>query len=179
MFYKKEIDDYVQIQFIILYTLSCVKKAVSYDILINLILENCNISYTDFQIALSNLIETEHVRTFDFDGKPMYELEQKGIEANSFFNKKVPIYIKEPIRDSVKPLLKQETEKERIKNTITPIRENEFAAECGIYDDDKTPLLELLFYAGTREEATKIAERFSKNPEKIYSKILEILTLDD
>lgn len=176
MFYKKEIDDYTQIQFIILYALSCVNSAVSYDVLINLILENCNINYTDFQIALSNLVETEHVRTFDSDQKPMYELEQKGIDANSFFNKNVPIYVKEPIKNAVKPLLKQQNEKSRIKSTITPVRKNEFSAELGLYDDDSTPLLELSFYAGTREEATKIAEKFSKNHEEIYAKILEILT---
>lgn len=179
MFYKKEIDDYVQIQFIILYTLACVKQAVAYDMLINLILENCNINYTDFQIALSNLVETEHVRTFDGDDKPMYEIEQKGLDANTFFNKKIPVYIKEPIRNAIKPLLKKQAEKDRIRSTILPINETEFCAECGIFEDDETPLLNLTFYAGTREEASKIAERFAKNPDKIYAKILEILTTED
>lgn len=176
MFYKKEIDDYALIQYIILYTLSSVKKAIGYDMLINLVIENCNITYTDFQIALSNLVDNGYARTFESDGKPMYEVEEKGIEANAVLYKKVPVYIREPLYKAIKPLFLKEAEKNRLKSTITPVRDEEFCAELGIFDYDETPLLDLSFYAGTREEATKIAERFSKNPDKYYEKILKVLT---
>ena len=109
----------------------------------------------------------------------MYEIEQKGIDANTFFNKKIPVYVKEPIRLAIKPLLKKQNEKDRIKSIITPLNETEFCAECGIFEDAETPLLKFSVYAGTREDAAKIAEKFSKNPDTIYSKIIEILTSDD
>lgn len=176
MFYKREIDDFGMIQYIILYTMAEVKKAVSYPILINLVLENCNITYTDFQIALSHLVDTGYIRNFECDNMPMYEIEEKGTEVNSLLYKKIPIYIREPISKAILPLFKHEAEKNRIKSTVTPVRGNEFCAECGIYDDDHTPLLELSFYAGTRKEASKLAENFSKNHEFIYGEILKLLT---
>lgn len=176
MVYKREIDDFGMIQYIILYTMAEVKEAISYPMLINLVLENCNITYTNFQIGLSHLVETEHARTFDCDGMTMYELEEKGFEVNAVLYKKIPIYIREPISKAIQPLFQREREKNRIKSTITPVRANEFCAECGIYDDDRTPLLELSFYAGTREEASRLAENFSKNPEHIYGEILKLLT---
>ena len=68
MLYQKEIDDSVLIQFIILYTLSKVDNAIPYNELLNLVLDNCNINYNDFQVALDNLVRTKHVNTF-LEGK--------------------------------------------------------------------------------------------------------------
>lgn len=179
MFYKKEIDDYALIQYIILYTLSSVKKPIGYDMLINLVIENCNITYTDFQIALSNLVENGYARTFESEGKPMYALEEKGGEANEVLYKKIPVYIREPLYKAIRPLFLKEAEKNRVRSTIIPVRNEEFCASMGLYEDDETPLLDLTFYAGKREEASSIAERFSKNPDKYYEKILKILTEEE
>ena len=175
MLYDREITDYVLIQYIILYTLDSVKKPIAYDMLLNLVLENCNIPYTDFQIALGNLIETEHVRTFESESKPMYAIEPKGSQANNFFSKEIPIYIKEPIRDSIKPMFREEMIKNRIQYHITPVRKDEFSADLLICDDDGTKMLDLSFYAGTREQATLIAENFAKNADTIYGEIVKII----
>ncbi|MBQ6557779.1 MAG: DUF4364 family protein, partial [Clostridia bacterium] len=64
MLYQREIDDSVLIQYIILFTLSKVDNAVPYNELINLVLDNCNINYGDFQVALTNLVKTDHVSTY-------------------------------------------------------------------------------------------------------------------
>ncbi len=177
MFYKREIDDPALIQFIILYTLDTVKQAIPYDILINLVLENCNITYTDFQIGLGHLLEMKYARTFDAE-KPMYEIEPQGSEVSKLFIKDIPVYIREPIKNSIKPMLKNEIIKNRIKGDIFPLRENDYAADCGIYDDDGTPLLELKFYTGAREQASEIAQRFTKKHNQIYTQILKLLTED-
>ena len=55
MLYQREINDPVLIQFIILYTLNQAKDYVPYNNLINLVLDNCNINFQDFQVALDNL----------------------------------------------------------------------------------------------------------------------------
>lgn len=175
MLYDREITDYVLIQYIILYTLDSVKKPIGYDMLLNLVLENCNIPYTDFQIALTNLLDTEHVRTFESENKPMYEIEPKGSQANGFFSKEIPIYIKEPIYNSIKPMFREEMLKNRIQAHITPVRKDEFSADLGIYDDDGTAMLELSFYSGTREQASQIAEYFSKNADTIYGEIVKLI----
>ena len=64
MLYQREINDPVLIQFIILYTLNQAKDYVPYNNLINLVLDNCNINFQDFQVALDNLEHTHHVKTF-------------------------------------------------------------------------------------------------------------------
>lgn len=180
MLYQREIDDSVLIQFIILYTLAKVKKAIGYDTLLNLIMENCNVNYAEFQIALDNLLETKHIQTFFGEKKrPMFEILQKGIDANDFFQSNIPIYIREPIKESIKPILREENEKKRVRARIVPVTKGQFSAQCTLTDDDNIPLMDLSFYAGTRKEASKIAERFHSHPDEIYRRIMEILTEEE
>lgn len=173
MLYQKEIDDSVLIQFIILYTLSNADAPVAYNELLNLVLDNCNINYNDFQISLDNLVSTNHVRNFIESGhNQKYELTQKGTAAGEFFATHIPVYIREPILESIKQLFLEERRKNSVRSGINPIRKNEYSAECRLFDDDKTELMNLTLYAGSREEAERIAVYFKENSSKIYECIL-------
>lgn len=176
MLYQKEIDDSVLIQFIILFTLDNVDRPVAYDDLLNLVLNNCNINYNDFQIALDNLANTEHIQTFlEGDHKQIYAITQKGSNAGGFFKSQIPIYIREPIKDSIKELFRNERLKNSIRSGITPVRKNEYTAECSLYDDDNTQLMSISVYAGTREQAEKIAKYFKTHSDTVYAKIMEAM----
>ena len=173
MLYQKEIDDSVLILFIILYTLSRVDSAVAYDELINLVLDNCNINYNDFQIALDNLVATNHVRAhLENKHSQKYEITQKGLNAADLFNANIPVYIREPIDASVKEMFIESRRKNAVQSGILPVRNNEYSAECRLLDDDNTQILQLNLYAGSREEAERMAEFFRKNSESVYTKIL-------
>lgn len=174
MLYKKEIDNPVLIQFIILYTLSKADNAIPYNELLNLVLNNCNINYNDFQVALDNLIQTKHARSF-IEGKhnQKYEITQKGMSTSDFFTANIPIYIREPIDASIKELFKESRMKNAVQSNISPIRKDEYSADCYLYDDDNTNLLSLSVYAGTREEAERMSLMFREKSDEIYAKILE------
>lgn len=173
MLYQKEIDDSVLIQFIILFTLNNADGPVPYDALLNLILDNCNINYNDFQIALANLVSTDHVHAY-LEGPHMqkYEITQKGANAGDFFKTHIPVYIREPIQESIKEMFRAERLKNAIRSNIYPLNRNEYNAECSLYDDDNTELMKLSLYAGSREEAEKIAEYFRDNAYDVYDDII-------
>lgn len=173
MLYQKEIDDSVLIQFIILYTLSKVDSAVPYNELLNLVLDNCNINYNDFQVALDNLVKTNHVRAF-LAGRhnQKYEITQKGMNAGDFFTANIPVYIREPIDKSVKELFIEERRQNAVRGNITPVRKNEYSADCALYDDDNTQIMNLSLYAGSREEAERMARFFKAHADTVYEKIL-------
>lgn len=174
MLYQKEIDDSVLIQFIILYTLSKVDDAVPYNELLNLVLDNCNINYNDFQVALDNLGKTNHISAF-LEGahNQKYRITQKGMNAVEFFTANIPIYIREPIDASIKELFKERRLKNAVQSSISPVRRDEYAAECQLYDDDNTPILSLSLYAGSRDEAERMARLFREKSDEIYAKILD------
>lgn len=173
MLYQKEIDDSVLIQFIILFTLNNSDAPVAYNHLLNLVLENCNINYNDFQISLDNLVSTNHVRKFIESGhNQKFEVTPKGSAAGDFFAGHIPIYIREPILESIKQLFIEERRKNAVRSSITPVRKNEYAAECQLFDDDKTEIMNLMLYTGSREEAERMAVFFKEHSEIIYEKIL-------
>lgn len=174
MLYQKEIDDSVLIQFIILYTLCRVDDAIAYNELLNLVLDNCNINYNDFQIALDNLVTTRHVRAYiEGEHNQKYEITQKGVNAGDFFKSNIPIYIREPIDNSIKELFLSERRKKAVRSDITPVRGDEYRADCELYDDDNTQLMGLSVYAGSREEAARMAQLFREKSDVIYGKIID------
>lgn len=179
MSYTREIDNTVLIQYMILFTLKKADRHVTYKQLATLILDNFNIEFTNFQLALSNLEETEHIRGFSVDElTTVYELLPKGIEANNFFQKDIPIYIREPIENAIPPFFKEEEEKRSIRSELIPINRKEFSVKCGIYDKN-TPLFEFILYSGTREDANKMLKKFRDNPEKFYSLMLNLMGEDE
>ena len=174
MLYQKEIDDYVLIQFIILFTLSNADKPLAYNQLINLVMDNCNINYNDFQIALDNLSVTKHIKSYIESGhNQIFEITQKGLDIEKFFRTQVPIYIREPIIESIKQLFIDERRKNSIQSKITQVDPNEYNVDCRLLDDDKTILMDLSLFAGAREEAEKLAVYFKEHSGEIYEKILK------
>ena len=173
MLYQREINDPVLIQFIILYTLNQAKDYVPYNNLINLVLDNCNINFQDFQVALDNLEHTHHVKTFlESEHNEKYKITKKGMNASDLYTPNIPVYIKEPIDNSINELLNTEKVRNSVRSKITPIRKNEYSVECELYDDDDTNLLKLSLYAGSREEAERMAVYFKNEPNIVYETIL-------
>lgn len=173
MLYQKEIDDSVLIQFIILFTLCHADKPLAYNNLINLVMDNCNINYNDFQIALDNLVVTKHIKShIAGNHNQIYEITQKGIDIESFFSTQVPVYIREPITESIKKLFIEERRKNAIQSKITQIAPKEYTVDCRLLDDDKTELMNLSLFIGNRADAEKYAIYFKEHSDEIYETII-------
>lgn len=175
MKYKREIYDQITIQYIILFTLAKADRTVTHDQLTSLVLDNCNIRFTEFRIAVDNLEKIGHIRIFSPDGKETYcELLPAGLEASGFFSKKIPIYIREPIEAYIPVFFKEEAIKRSVRAELLPLNEREYMADFGIFDG-KTPLMKLSVYAGTRKYAAGMIREFKKNPQRIYETIIELI----
>ncbi len=175
MLYKKEIEDELMIQFIILYALSRADEAVAYTDLLNLIQGNCEINFTDLQLGLDNLIRTGHVTERKLDEMlTVYDVTQKGSYVIDFFYKQIPLIVREPIDKSIKTLYIEKRRREAVRASIEPINENEFDALCELCNDDKAVIMSLRLYAGERADAEKIAEYFKHNSADVYASVLSI-----
>jgi len=174
MLYDREIDNSVLIQFIILHTLNKAARLVAYSDLLNLVLENCNISYTDFQLSLDNLVRTKHVEAL-LTGSNMqqFRITEKGAYIAASVRDKVPVYIREPIEQAVNDLLREERLRNAVRGRISLVSPKEYTAECSLYDGDNTMLMTVSLYAGTREQAEAMVTYFKENPELVYEKMIE------
>ena len=119
------------------------------------------------------------MRSFSGSDKKQYvELLPKGEESNGFFQKSIPIYIREPIEQSIAPFFREETLRKSVRAELVPINENENLAEFGIFEGT-TPLLKLSVYAGTRTMAADMIRRFKADPDAFYQYIMEYLSTED
>ena len=64
-----------------------------------------------------------------------------------------------------------------VDTNILPIKEEEYKVSCYI-KDGIDELINITMYAGTKEQAKKIAKNWSVNSDKIYNTILGLMTSD-
>ena len=68
--------------------MSAADRPLRYDDLINLIFENCNVNYVEFQIALGHLEEINHItKLHDDHSCDVFVLEAPGKEAIKYLEK--------------------------------------------------------------------------------------------
>ncbi len=176
LLYTREVTDPVLIQYIILFAMTKADRMLTHNQLTTLVLDRVNISFTEFSIGLDNLVNIGLVARYKPDEHNFtYELTEKGKEANGFFYKSIPIYIREQIEEYIAPFFREEVLKSSVRAEILPINEQEFMASIGVYDN-KTPLMELNFYAGTRKSAAAMVRHFKENQDEIYKAILYAMT---
>ena len=180
LLYDREIDDELMIQFIILYTLSHADEDLAYADLLNIVQGNCEISFTDLQLSLDNLIKTGHasVRRVS-DILSVYSITEKGSYVIDFFYKQIPLIIREPIDRSIKEMYIDKRRREAVKASAVPINEKEYYTECELRDDDRALMLSLRLYAGARDDAEKFARVFRSSSAEIYETILNLFTKED
>ena len=174
MLYSSEIEDELMIQFIILYALNNSDEEVAYADLLSIVQENCEISFTDLQLGLDNLITTGHVRVKRIsDILSVYDVTDKGKYVIDFFYKQIPLIIREPIDKSIKELYIEKRRREAVKVSIEPMNEREYYSLCELRNDDKLLMMSLKLYAGDRTEAERVAEFFKTNSSEVYDTILK------
>jgi hypothetical protein len=177
MLYDREIEDELMIQFIIMYALNIADEPMPYADLLRTVQDNCEISFTDLQIGLDNLIQTGHVFVRHLSNLlSVYDVTEKGKYVIDFFYKHIPLIIREPIDKTIKSLFIEKRRNEAVQSTITPINEKEFTADCVLKNDDKTVMMSLSLYAGDRTEAERLAKYFKGNSDKIYSGIIKLFS---
>ena len=180
LLYDREIDDELMIQFIILYALSHADEDLAYADLLNIVQGNCEISFTDLQLGLDNLIKTGHasVRRVS-DILSVYSITEKGSYVIDFFYKQIPLIIREPIDKSIKEMYIDKRRREAVKAAAVPINEKEYYTECELRDDDRALMLSLRLYAGERDDAESFAKAFRTRSGEIYEEILNLFTKED
>ncbi len=175
LLYSREIEDELMIQFIIMYALNHADEPLPYQDLLNIVQGNCEISFTDLQLGLDNLVQTGHVESEKISSiLTLYSITQKGKYVIDFFYKHIPLIVREPIDSSIKELYLEKRRKEAIRASVDPINRNEYNAECTLFNDDKTLVMSLTLYAGAREQAEEIADYFKNHSAEVYSRILDI-----
>ena len=160
---------------LILYILDKVSKPISNDALLKLVISIDNMNYFYFQQFLLDLLENKYILNYNQDGENLYELTMEGKQALSLVKDIIPGISKLKVDNNFKETLENYQNEISVSSDFIPQDEKNYSVNCKIVDNNQT-LFEVQVFAGSREQAKSISDNWNKNAEKLYPKILEILT---
>jgi len=160
---------------LILYIMDKVSKPISNESLLKLSISIDNMNYFYFQQFLLDLLENKYIINYTNNGESIYELTKEGKQALTLVKDIIPGITKFKVDNTFKDTLNDLDNKMSITSDFIPQNENEYNVEFKIVENNQI-LFDLQLFAGSREQAKSISDNWNKNAEKIYPKILEILT---
>ncbi len=160
---------------LILYVLSKVGKPISNNSLLNLILTITDMNYFYFQQFLLDLIENKYIINFHKENKSFYDITDLGKETLELTQNIIPGIIKLKVDSNFKTEIDNFENEHSIVAEYTAESETNFMVTCKMIDNNET-IFELKTFAGSRNQAKKIADNWKNNADKIYPEIIETIT---
>ena len=165
------IHDNLEIKFLILYIAARVSRPIPVEGMQELTLCDSGIDYFSFSQCLNDLVRTEHLTLSD-DG--LYAITPKGLRNSEICESSLPMSVRLLTDRNVAAYNQMLLRKEQVRAQVTP-RENGTYTVTLHFSDDVDELLHLELMAATRDLAQGLADRFQKNPEQFYTRLMDTL----
>lgn len=165
------IRDKLEIKFLILYIAARVSEPLPLDGMQELTMCDDGIDYFEFSECLNDLVKTEHLRLTE-DGR--YGITAKGLRNSEICESSLPYSVRIRTDKNIAAYNKMILRRNQVQSRVLQRENGTFTAELLLRDDlDSVMKLELM--VATEEMARDLADRFKKNPEQIYSRMLQAL----
>ncbi len=167
-------DSIVLYKLIVLYMLDRVDFTLTNSQISEFILTQGYTNYFTLQEAVTGLIESEFVYVSTIRSSSHYKITDKGEEALSLFEHKIPYAIKQDILeyfDNQKINLKNESE---IYSDYFLNESNEYTVTC-IIKDRKETLVDLKFNVPTQANAITICDNWRQKSTEVYDYLINQL----
>ncbi len=167
-------DSIVLYKLIVLYMLDRVDFTLTNSQISEFILTKGYTNYFTLQEAVNGLIESEFVYVSTIRSSSHYKITDKGEEALSLFENRIPYAIKQDILDyfdNQKINLKNEAE---IYSDYSLNESNEYTVTC-IIKDRKETLVDLKFNVPTKATAITICDNWRQRSTEVYDYLINQL----
>ena len=165
------IQDKLEIKFLILYVAARLIEPVPFEAMQELTMCDDGIDFFDFSECLSNLVESQHLTLSD-DG--LYAITEKGLHNGAICESSLPYSVRLRADKNITIYNQKLKRRAQIKSEIQP-RKNGTYTTLAFNDDDDQPLLKMDLMVPKEVMAKDLAERFQKNPEQLYTGVLNTL----
>ena len=166
------IQDKLEIKFLILYVAARLIEPVPFEAMQELTMCDDGIDFFDFSECLSNLVESQHLTLSD-DG--LYAITEKGLHNGAICESSLPYSVRLRADKNITIYNQKLKRRAQIKSDIQPRPNGTFTVTLAFNDDDDQPLLKMDLMVPKEVMAKDLAERFQKNPEQLYSGVLNTL----
>lgn len=159
---------------LILYILSKVGKSITHKELLELVISISDMNYFYFQQFLLDLIEDKYISKYEKNNEEIFELTPHGKEALTLTIDLLPGILKLEVDSKFKENFDTIKNKFSVSAEYTPITDKDFSISCKIIENGNI-IFNIEAYAGSREQAKKMVENWTKNAENLYPKILNLI----
>ena len=166
------IQDKLEIKFLILYVAARLIEPVPFEAMQELTMCDDGIDFFDFSECLSNLVESQHLTLSD-DG--LYAITEKGLHNGAICESSLPYSVRLRADKNITIYNQKLKRRAQIKSSIEPRPNGTFTVTLAFNDDDDQPLLKMDLMVPKEVMARELAERFQRNPEQLYSGVLNTL----
>lgn len=163
-----------EIKLIILYAVKALKLDANYTILDYVISSAANVNYFELEQYIKNLLDSGNLKERIDGNENIFSITDSGEETLSFFSNKIPGSIMERLDNMISGVNREEARGNKVYADYYPINENEYAVKISI-EEGKTVLMNMEFYAGSKERAKDICIYLKSNTEDFYKKVAAII----
>jgi len=174
---KTDLHELTEIKLIILFILKNIDMPLSHAQLTEIVMKDSLMNYFVLHQYLSELVNSNQIRTIDQEGRQLYEITSEGKQTLEFFENRISYTIREKIIQTITELKREFIKSTQIISNYTPRNENEYMIECKIIENE-APLIHLNLIVGTKAQAKSICDYWQSNAQLAYSQIIRALTPD-
>ena len=162
------IQDKLEIKFLILYIAARLTEPVDGAALQDMTMCDDGIDYFDYAECLNDLVRTEHLRVTE-DGR--YVITDKGRKNSGICESSLPYSVRQLSDRHIAAYNKEALRRQQVQSHVTQ-RENGTYTVTLKLRDDVDSLMELELMVADKESGQALAERFQREPEKVYGQII-------
>ena len=165
------IHDKLEIKFLILYIAARIIEPIPFDTVLDLTMCDDAIDYFDFSECLADLVKTEHL-TLSEEG--LYGITDKGLRNSKICESSLPYSVRLRCDRNLEVWNRKLRRKNQVKANWEQRRNGTYTLRLSL-DDDMGSVMDLRLMVPREDMAKLLAERFRNSPERLYTKIMEIL----
>ena len=162
------IRDKLEIKFVILYVMSRVTAPIPMDGVQQLTMIDGGIEYFDFAECLNDLVRTEHLTLHD----GLYLITAKGVRNSQICESNIPYSVRLKADKELAAYNAMLLRKSQVRSGVTANEKGGYTVDLAL-DDDLGSVMRLSLMIPDEAMGKELSDRFQRDPEKMYSKILE------
>ena len=165
------IHDKLEIKFLILYITARVIEPIPFDAVWDLTMCDDAIDYFDFSECLTDLVKTEHL-SLSSDG--LYAITDKGLRNSQICESSLPYSVRLRCDKNIAVWNRKLRRKSQVRAVTEPRENGTYTVQLSL-DDDMGSVMDLKLMVVREDMAKVLSDRFRNDPEKLYSKIMDLL----
>ena len=168
------IHDKLEIKFLILYIAARVIEPIPFDTVLDLTMCDDGVGYFDFSECLRDLVDTGHLTLSDAG---LYAITDKGLRNSQICESSIPYSVRLRCDKNLTAWNRKLRRKNQVKTSVDQRSNGTFTVRMSL-DDDMGNVMDLRLMTVRQDIAKLLADRFQKEPERIYSQIMKLLMED-